>query len=187
VSSLIGDPTPLEWTITVGHALGALLSWAAARGARGRRTDSRILWLSLAWGEAVLALNKQLDLQVPLNDAGRELSHLLGVYRHRGVIQIAFLLCLLAAVALGLILLARRTRPWSSTVKAALAGATILAIHLVVRAASFDVYDVRTHFGRWNFYPLLELIGSTTIAAAAWSQRRDRDPEDLEEQSPANR
>jgi hypothetical protein len=170
VRFLIGDPTPLGWMVTLGYLLAAVLSWNAAR--RGcLQPGNRVLWRGLACGTGFLGLNKQLDLQVWLNQLGRRLAIELGWYEHRFPIQLAFLLCLTGVIVTAVLFLARLGRPWSPTTKAAFGGAGILGLHLVLRAAAFDVYDVRQMIGGWNPFPAMELAGGAIIAGAALAER----------------
>lgn len=172
---LIGDPTVLGWTVTLAYLLAA-----ASSGVRARRsvavTRARLLWSSLAAITAFLAVNKQLDLQVWLDRVGRRVVRELGWYPYRWWIQLGFFVAVACLVVAGLVVLARLTRPWSPSEQPALAGAAVLGLHLVVRAAAWDLYDVRGWIGGWNVFPTLELTGSALVAAAAFAGFRSSLP-----------
>jgi hypothetical protein len=170
---LVGDPTVLGWTITLGFGVAsgtALCAFAL----QPKRARERALWLCLGLALGFLALNKQLDLQVTLDHVGRSLARAQGWYQDRDVVKVAFLLLLTAVVAEGLGLLAWLSWPWSRPSGAALAGATVIATHVLLRAASLELFDIRDLLGGWNFYPILELVGIAVVAASASLELRTR-------------
>lgn len=132
----LGDPNPLAW-LTVGiYVLCLILClrvWYQAKGHPGRA-----FWIVLVVILAMLAVNKQLDMQSALTAAGKCLARAQGWYGQRRLLQMAFVGVVagsaLTAVVVMLTSLRRRN------LVAAL-GVTILLSFVVVRAASFHHID----------------------------------------------
>lgn len=179
----IGDPSLMGWATVVLYGGAALLCWSASgaadpsggsileRGLWGRRERGRDrrFWRCLALVFAVLAINKQLDLQSLLTELARieALGH--GWYDDRRFWQVAFIagltLCGLAAALAGAIVLRRRPAP----VRLALAGLLFTLCFVVARAASFHHVDrfLAARIGGWHMNWLLEWAGILTVAGAA--------------------
>src|SRR5271154_6676510 len=104
----IGDPTLTGWLTVVLYFSAAIDCWITARKLCLERESSKELraWRSIALAFLVLGINKQLDLQTALTEAGRVLANFQGWYDQRQSVQVAFIVLitivsLMAAVVLG--------------------------------------------------------------------------------------
>ena len=97
---LIHDASPLAWMVVLAYLAGALAClWAARLTEPGR--DLRF-WAGTAVLLILLGLNKQLDLQTLLTEAGRWMARQEGWYGSRRIAQAAFIVALAAAAFLSL-------------------------------------------------------------------------------------
>lgn len=170
----INDPTFLGWFTVGTYLLAAWLAWRAAnRAATDRQVSEGRFWTGTSILFVLLAINKQLDLQVLLTDVGRYWAVQHDLYQQRRVFQQAFM----AVVALaGSIALAGGfyiSRGRDAMVRWALLGIVVVGSYILIRAASFHHTDrlFRTEvFGvRWNW--IVELAGLAIAAVAAWRYR----------------
>ena len=91
----IGDPDLLGWATTLLYLAAAYLSFRCVRTARlssSERRFERYFWASTAVLLALLAVNKQLDLQTFVTSAGRCVAQGQGWYGLRRIVQMAFAL-----------------------------------------------------------------------------------------------
>src|SRR5256885_2005164 len=82
----IGDPTLAGWLTVALYLVGAVLCWRLARQAgleNAVRSRERRTWRAISVLFLALGINKQLDLQTALTEAGRVLAHYQGGYEHR--------------------------------------------------------------------------------------------------------
>jgi hypothetical protein len=171
---LIHDATPFAWVIVAAYFGGAIAcSWAArlAAGARDRR-----FWVATALLLVFLGLNKQLDLQTLLTEAGRWMAHREGWYGARRFVQAAFVVLLAAGGLVCLVALSAWLRRSVALVKVAALGIVLLFAFIVLRAASFhhmDFWVTRTVGGIRSGW-LLEFIGILVIAVSALVYGRQR-------------
>ncbi len=161
----IGDPTPMGWVTVVGYLVAAALCvlWAKPAG-RGR-----LLPLGLAAAMALLAVNKQLDLQSLLTQIGRDTAKAQGWYEDRREHQVAFIATIVGTAGLGFILLAwLLRRRWRECTLSLLGVAFILAF-IVVRAASFHRVDqgLGETWAELRFNGILELGGIAIVGLGA--------------------
>jgi hypothetical protein len=169
LSLLTHDPGPIAWLIVAFYFGAAALAFGARREAGDGR--ERRFWLCTALLLVLLGLNKQLDLQTFVTDAGRALARHEGWYAIRRPVQATFIV-LLAAIAIACIF---ATWHWlrrsSAAVKAAVAGIVLLVAFVVIRAASFNHMDrwvTRTICGmRTGWW--LELLALVVIGASAFA------------------
>lgn len=188
----IGDPSLFGW-FTVGlYALAAVLAAAAAKRClrRGpalqRPGRERAFWALTAIVLAVLAVNKQLDLQSWFTHAARDLAKEQGWYERRRDFQMLFVAGLAGAtLALGTaaVWLLRGT---SGAAKLALAGLAFLGVFIVLRASSFHhVHEVmfRSVPGV-NMNVALEWTGIALTAAGAALARKTHRRETMKAGSP---
>jgi hypothetical protein len=169
------DPTFIGWFTVAAYILAALLSWRAATRARAAGHNfNRRFWIGSSVLLFFLAINKQLDLQVLLTDAGRYWAVEHGLYQQRRMFQEAFIVC---AVLTSLAVLAggfRMARARDAMVRMALLGLVVIAGYILIRAASFHHVDTLLRseiFGmRWDW--TVELAGLAIVAAAAWRYQR---------------
>lgn len=170
----MGDRSIIAWGIVLGYVAAALLAFAAAK--RGRKAAERWFWILAAAVLLLLGLNKQLDVQTFIVDLARELARAGGWYEHRRIVQGAFIGGLVAGAAAGALVLATRLRRAPMTIKIAGAGLVLLALFVIIRAASLhpvdlwvtaDVAGLRT--GWW-----IEIAGIAVVALGAARYRARR-------------
>lgn len=165
-SPTIGDPSVVGWVTVVAYAATAILSaLVIVLKAANRRT----FWAFMAIILALLAVNKQLDLQSALTAIGRCHAQLYGWYEDRRTFQVAFIV-LFSSIALSVALfVAWNMRRGLKRIWLALVGFTLLGTFVVVRAAGFhnvdmfigfDVFGVRVNW-------LMELTGIVLIGLNA--------------------
>jgi len=172
----IGDPTIGGWLTVVLYLFASVSCWILARKlglADGRRLRERRAWRSISALFLFLGINKQLDLQTALTEAGRYLAQYQGWYEQRQLVQLAFIAliavaCLISAITL---LIWARDAPISTWL--ALMGTTLVIGYVLIRAASFhhvDRFIGKTILGfRWNW--ILEMSGIVLVLlASGWRQ-----------------
>lgn len=174
----IGDPSVAGWVTVFAYAAAAYLCGRAYRRAAQARTQpgqghERRAWVALTVGMVALGINKQLDLQTALTEAGRSLALQQGWYEGRRVVQAVFVLVVaIVAVALAawLWLQARRGTP---PLRRAFVGAVALGAFVVIRAASFHHVDLLLgrNFAGLRLNVLFELAGIAWVAFGAASKR----------------
>ena len=170
----IGDPTTLGWATVVAYAAAALACWFAGRQAP--RREER-WWWALAIILALLAVNKQLDLQTLFTDIGRWAARSGGWYEQRRPIQRKFIEGVMAVGAIAAILLLVLARKARTPVKTALAGLVLLGVFILVRASSFEKMDqlINTRLGTARANHWMELGGIAIIGLSAlWSLKPAR-------------
>ena len=170
----IGDPTVAGWVTVIAYVAGAYLCGRAYR--RSHQKPERRAWLLLAVGMLALGLNKQLDLQTALTEAGRSVAVQQGWYEGRRVVQAAFVLAVAAFALLVAAWLWLQARRGSVALRRAFIGAVALGAFVVIRAASFHHVDLllgRSLLGlRLNV--LLELGGIAWVAVGAATYKSNR-------------
>lgn len=134
----IGDPTVYGWTTVVAYSIVALLCWRAARLNPNRE---RMIWSLMASMLTFLCINKQLDLQSLLTQEARGLLRTLGLYELRRVLQVGFILSLVAVTAWVTLYLWRKLRFEDRSVRIALTGMALILSFVMTRAASFHHLD----------------------------------------------
>jgi hypothetical protein len=173
----IGDPSPMGW-ITVA-AYGAAAALAARNAFAARRSAAPVgFWLTLTLVMLLLGINKQLDLQTWFGQTGRDIALSQGWYGRRRTVQAMFIV-LLGAGAIAFVAAARRywVARWHEY-RWVFLGVVLLAVFIVIRAASFHHIDEFIHFdiGKTTLGRALEIIGVIVIGAACtqWhaAQRR---------------
>src|SRR5947208_14886073 len=90
----IGDPTLAGWLTVALYLVAAVLCWRLARQAglkNAVRSRERRTWRAISVLFLALGINKQLDLQTALTEAGRVLAHYQGWYEQRQLVQLAFI------------------------------------------------------------------------------------------------
>ena len=175
----IHDPTFIGWFTTVCYFAAA---WLCARAAKSGRLDqnarreqpdarrgSPAFWVILAVVLTVLGLNKQLDLQTPFAEIGRELAKAQGWYGRRADMQGVFVasIAVLGAILLAIfgVLIRRSLRRQGI----ALAGMVLLVCFVVIRASSFHHIDavLVTRIAGMQLDWILELAGSACVGICA--------------------
>lgn len=165
-SPTIGDPGIMGWVTVAAYAASAFLTFRVCLGLAGRQ---RMFWLGLSIVLLALALNKQLDLQTALTDAGRCLARAQGWYDNRRTVQIDFILSIMAAsvvMAVSVFWIMRRSigETWL-----ALTGLTLLLAFIAVRAAGFHHFDrfIGHQIGGVRMNWIMELGAIAMISANA--------------------
>ena len=164
------DPSGFAWFIVAAYFAGALAAFAASRSGNDAR-----FWLGVSLLLLLLGLNKELDLQSPLTEVGRNLTKATGIYEQRRLLQGLFLLLLAGAAAFAVLRLTRMLSRSSAPTRAAAVGIAILLAFILLRAASFHhiddwvTVDVRGLRGGW----WLELAGIVVIALSALAYRAE--------------
>lgn len=173
VGALINDPTGIAWFVVASYLAGAVAAFVAGRSATGR--DARF-WYGAAILLVLLGLNKELDLQSLLTESARSLTHAMGWYEQRRLLQALFLVALALGALAMMAALAKWLRRSPRPVKAAAAGIVILLAFVVMRAASFHHLDewVTVNVGVLRSGWWLELAGIAVIALSAAAFRRER-------------
>jgi hypothetical protein len=166
----IGDPTVGGW-ITVGLYFVACAScWITARNLTGSKRETRIWWSITALFLA-LGINKQLDLQTALTEAGRVVANTQGWYQQRQIVQLGFILLVTIACLAATVTLLGWAMDSPAPTYLALVGVVLVIGFVLVRAASFHHIDqfIRTRILGlpWNW--ILEMGGiSVVLAASVW-------------------
>jgi hypothetical protein len=90
-SPKIGDPTIGGWLTVVLYILAAGSCWISARELvlEDIGSNERRAWLAISALFLALGINKQLDLQSALTEAGRVLAHYQGWFEQRQLVQLA--------------------------------------------------------------------------------------------------
>ena len=172
----IGDPTFVGWLTVILYFATSISCWISARKVEldgNHRSNERLAWRFIAVLFLALGINKQLDLQTALTEAGRVVAHLQGWYEQRRSVQLDFIglvaaTCVTAAITL-LIWMRRAPIPtWL-----ALMGTILVFGYVLIRAASFhhiDRFIGESILGlRWNW--VIEISGiSLVLIASQWRQ-----------------
>ena len=165
-SPTIGDPGVMGWVTVAAYLAAALLALQVCFGLAGRQ---RVFWLGLSIILLALAVNKQLDLQTALTEAGRCLARAQGWYDNRRTVQVDFILFIMAAsvvMAVSFFWIMRRSigDTWL-----ALTGLAFLLAFIPVRAAGFHHFDrlIGYQIGAVRMNWIMELGGIAMISANA--------------------
>lgn len=178
----IGDPTPMGWFTVVAYVGTAVICWRAARlGAL--RMDASLsrhhvaFWTILSIVLALLAVNKQLDLQTLITDVGRTLARQQGWYDQRSVVQMAFIGIVATVCLVSLVAFVWCMRDIARRHVLAIVGLTFLLGFILIRASSFHHMDRligATFVGlRMNWIFELGGIGLVCVSAIrAWRKNQ---------------
>jgi hypothetical protein len=173
----IGDPTIGGWITVILYLVAVLGCWKTAHELamlETRVSQEHRTWRALSALFLGLGINKQLDLQSALTEAGRVLAHSEGWYDQRQVVQLVFIgvvatICVVAALVL---LIWSRNAPAPTWL--ALIGTIFILGFVLVRAASFHNMDRflgdRILGFRWNW--ILEMGGiSLVLVGSKWRRK----------------
>ena len=141
----IGDPTFMGWFTVVAYAAA---TWTCYR-LRGRfsaqadalRRKERRFWAVMFWILLFLCFNKQLDLQSAMTEFFRRCAVQQGWYEVRRTYQVAFIAAMAISLPILAAILFRVARPFPASTKIAGLGLIIIAVFVLVRAASFHHMD----------------------------------------------
>lgn len=163
----VGDPTPVAWVVVGVYVLAivaALRNLVAAR----RSGQPAEFWGLLTVMLLLLGVNKQLDLQVWLTEAGRDLARSQGWYERRRIVQWAFVAVLLTAMVFSILRVRERWADLWHQYRLVCAGVCLLLVFVFLRAASFQHVDelLGVQFGGGRTTKALEPLALLLIAWA---------------------
>jgi hypothetical protein len=165
------NPTFLGWTVVTAYlCAAACCGWAAVKARPGAGRSAAAMWRLLSAGLLFLGINKQLNLQTLMIVIGRNVSSAGHWYGARRLVQLVFS-AVFAAACLGTLGgFAWRWRPFFKENPQALAGAIVLVLFVVLRAATISHADewfrVNLHADQWCW--VLEICGSFLLALSAF-------------------
>ena len=172
----IGDPSIMGWATVLLYLVAAVSCWRVARGLRraaGSDSQEIVVWRCLTALLLALGINKQLDLQSALTEAGRVVAYAQGWYGQRRIFQAGFIAVIAVLGLAGVIMLFRRTRHAAGATRLAALGAVLLVSFVVIRAASFHHFDrfigARFLGLKWNW--ILEIDGIALMLIASVLRR----------------
>lgn len=167
----IGDPTAVGWFTVFAYAGVAVLCARNMLRARPFPVE-RTVWAALAALLALLAINKQLDLQTWFTVVGRELSRQQGWYAQRHTVQMAFVASLVLLSISLLLVLHHVLGPAWRRYAIVSCGLALLLTFIVIRAATFHHVDLLLgmRIGPLRVNHLMELgaIAIVALGALAW-------------------
>lgn len=163
----------MGWLTVLAYLGAATLALVNLLAARRTRLPG-LYWAVVAALMALLALNKQLDLQTWFTQVGRDLALAQGWYEQRRVVQAGFILVLASGAAGVSVLLWRQLRRRWQGYRLSAVGVALLLTFIVIRAATFHHIDLLLGWGLAGLQlnHLLELGAIGLIAAGAWQWRR---------------
>jgi len=177
----IGDPTIGGWLTVLAYVISAGLAFVRARDAYAALTPEggalKQFWLFLSILLALMAINKQLDLQSALTAFGRCLSFAEGWYGERRHVQMLFVTGVALAGGFVMFVIFWLMRRYLQTQWPVLLGLSLLVTFVVVRAASFHHVDmlINTRLLGLKLNWVLE-IGA--LAMMIWGMARGRNAPD---------
>jgi hypothetical protein len=174
----IGDPTIGGWITVILYLLSAISCWKTAnklaRVNTGVSQEQRI-WRAISALFLALGINKQLDLQTALTEAGRMLAHSEGWYNQRQIVQLVFivLIAITCVVAALILLIWARNAPAPTWL--AFIGTMFVLGFVLMRAASFHHMDrlLGEHILGFRLNWILEIGGiSLVLIGSEWCRKR---------------
>jgi hypothetical protein len=167
----VGDPTLLGWLTVAGYLVAFALCWRAHEVGRARpgRVRASHAWAVLAACMLLLGLNKQLDLQMLLEQLGKAAAFAGGWYAERHVVQLWFVFSLAAACTITGLFAYSRLRAHAQELWLAAVGSALLVGYMLTRAAFFEHVNWDGHSGGAvaGFHFVLELAGIACVATGA--------------------
>lgn len=173
----IGDPTFIAWIIVLLYFIAALRCIFKAKASKQFGGNYQF-WLYLAAFLFLLGINKQLDLQSLLAEMAHDNAKTHGWYENRKSVQIAFIALL--AVGMLITLLSFRiflANAWRNY-KVTWFGLILLSIFILVRAISFQHFDMfinRSLYGI-NINEVLEISAILLIILGTYLAKKFINP-----------
>ncbi|MBN2194290.1 MAG: hypothetical protein JW751_15845 [Polyangiaceae bacterium] len=165
----IGDPTIGGWLTVVLYVVAAVACARVVHARRVRGPRENWFWAGLFMVLVLLGINKQLDLQSAVTEAGRVVFRELDIYAHRRAFQYAFVATAgIATIAggsgLGWLVRGAPVPTWI-----ALFGMLGLSAFVLVRAISFHHVDalLGLRVGGLALNWVLEMGSLLVVAASA--------------------
>jgi hypothetical protein len=137
----IGDPTVAGWATTFLYFVAVVQIWRVM-GQIARVSFEWRVWRALLVCMLALGINKQLDLQTALTEAGRMLAFHQGWYEERREVQKLFIASLCLAAIIGCVAVAIVAYYMPRSTRLALCGLIVLAAFVLIRASSFHHVDI---------------------------------------------
>jgi hypothetical protein len=165
----IGDPSFTGWFTVGSYFAGAILAFFAARAHPENDPRSFYFWVIVSLLMALLAINKQLDLQTLLTEIGRQVARRQGWMEQRRTVQFWFIVIFSILTTVGFLGFVFFMRNWFRRFMLASIGLFFLLSFIIIRAASFHHFDEVLRFILLGFEMnwIFELTGIFTIIAAA--------------------
>jgi hypothetical protein len=164
----IGDPSLGGWVTVAAYVVATFLCWHVL----GRRLGSneRRVWRVMCATLALLGINKQLDLQSALTEAGRIVFRALNLYEQRATAQLALMVAVAVAALAASVWLLRLAPGTPRATRLSILGYLSIVCFVGIRAGSFHHVDRWIGFdvGGLRLNWLLELGGIALLCAGAW-------------------
>ncbi|MEJ6404872.1 isopropylmalate isomerase [Yoonia sp. 2307UL14-13] len=176
----IGDPGLMGWSIVGLYFLSGLVALLVAGCARfpydtARR--ERVFWVVLGLILLALGVNKQLDLQSLLTAVARCMAQLQGWYDARRIVQIGFIVILVAVMLLMTLMFWSMLKGTLSRTWLGLFGLMIVLTFVAVRAVGFHHMDqlINMEISDLRVNWLLEMTGPVMVLCAGALNLRNRE------------
>ena len=202
IALIFGDPRAGGWLIFFSYFAVAVLCTRAFQASligsqlaadypnpERRTKDRKAAYRAsfLFWGIVIalfvfLGINKQIDLQTWLTEVGRRIAIAQGWYEQRATVQTIFVLTIAVTGVVTLAVLLKLTRDLLPRHVLAFAGLALLAVFLMVRAASFHALEpaMDYQFVGMRLSWCLELSGILAVGTCAirnyWWHTRSPSP-----------
>lgn len=175
----IGDPGWGGWLIVALYVLTGLLALFVARRAsfpKPSRGREQLFWHLLGASMLLLAVNKQLDLQTLLTDAGRCLAQMQGWYEARRIVQAGFIVAVMIGMLILFAVTCRALRGTLARNGLAVVGLVFVLGFVIIRAAGFHHMDwlINVQIKAFRLNWMLEMIGPVLILAGGLLLLRTR-------------
>lgn len=171
----LGDPDQLGLLLTAGYVLAtlAMLAVVVSHAATLSLPRERLLWVMATLAVLLLALNKQLDLQLFMARIGRCVAETEGSYLERFGLQRTFALWFLAVTALSLAVLAYGCRGALRGNLPLLLGLGLMAAFLMLRVSRSQHLDqlFRGGVNSTRLHRMIEASGLVVLVYAALRKR----------------
>jgi FtsH-binding integral membrane protein len=169
----------MGWLTVVAYAAASWLCFhlrsRCSPPADALQRKERAYWGFLSLVLLFLCINKQLDLQTAATELFRGLARRQGWYEHRRALQVAFIGTLLLGLSIGGAVLFAVARKLPRATRWAAGGLVVIAVFVLVRAASFHNIDrlLGERLLHFKLNWILELGGIAMVLAAGVRRARD--------------
>ncbi len=174
----VGDPDLLGWATTLLYLVAAYMSFRCVRTARLSLPDRRFeryFWASTAVLLALLAVNKELDLQTFIVSAGRCVAQVQGWYGMRRGVQLAVALAVAGVLGFWVIWILVGLRHSLTRMWLELLGIVAIFTFVLLRVLRFfHVYHTHLLGNNTWVERIFEITGPVLLILAAWRFLRRR-------------